>query len=62
MNVNKPGRDRQKQDKQAAVSDDAQSALDLAEIAMRGHAFDFLTDEPDIYTLEDGMVIAMIGE
>ena len=33
---------------------DAPSAAELAEIADRGGAFDFLADEPDIYTLDDG--------
>lgn len=30
------------------------SDLELAHLSERGKAFDFLHDEPDIYTIEDG--------
>jgi hypothetical protein len=30
------------------------SALELAHLSDRGSAFDFLHDEPDLYTLADG--------
>lgn len=30
------------------------STLDIINLAQKSHSFDFLKDEPDIYTLEDG--------
>jgi hypothetical protein len=27
---------------------------DVINLALKGHSFDFLNDEPDIYTLDDG--------
>ena len=33
---------------------DEPSASDLATLALAGGSFDFLVDEPDIYSLEDG--------
>ncbi|MDJ0582430.1 hypothetical protein [Crocosphaera sp.] len=30
------------------------STQELINLAQKGHSFDFLVDEPDIYTLEDG--------
>ncbi len=33
---------------------DEPTTADLAALAMRGGSFDFLADEPDLYSLEDG--------
>ncbi len=30
------------------------STQDVINLALKGHSFDFLNDEPDIYTLDDG--------
>ncbi len=30
------------------------STRDIVNLAQKSHSFDFLKDEPDIYTLEDG--------
>ncbi len=37
-----------------APASDTPTAIDLAELAQRGGAFDWLADEPDIYSLQDG--------
>jgi len=33
------------------------STQDIINLAQKSHSFDFLNDEPDIYTLEDGEAI-----
>jgi hypothetical protein len=33
---------------------DEPTTADLAALSMRGGSFDFLADEPDLYSLEDG--------
>jgi hypothetical protein len=33
------------------------STQDIMKLAQKSHSFDFLNDEPDIYTLEDGEAI-----
>ena len=38
----------------APPADDAPTSTELAEIAQRGGSFDWLADEPAIYSLEDG--------
>lgn len=34
--------------------DDIPAGVELAAIAEAGHAFDWLADEPDLYSLDDG--------
>ena len=37
-----------------SLPNQASTSVELAEIAQRGGAFDWLADEPDLYTDEDG--------
>ncbi len=46
--------ERQLLEKELFVDDSEPSTQELMQLAQRGGAFDFLDDEPDIYTLEDG--------
>lgn len=39
------------------VPNDIPSGAELAVIAAHGKAFDWLADEPDIYSLEDGELV-----
>jgi hypothetical protein len=34
--------------------------LDLAAVAQRGGAFDWLSDEPDLHSLDDGVPVAVL--
>ena len=36
------------------VSDDSPTSAELAALAQHGGAFDWLADEPELYSLEDG--------
>lgn len=38
----------------SVIPDDIPSNRELAQLAETGHAFDWLADEPDLYSLEDG--------
>lgn len=49
-----PQEERNLLEKELFFDDSAPSALELMQLAQVGGAFDFLYDEPDIYTLEDG--------
>lgn len=40
---------------------DYPSSVDLASLAGKGSSFDFLVDEPDLYSLSDGEPIDAVG-
>ncbi len=46
--------ERQSFEQQLFFSDRQVNTRDIINLAQKGHSFDFLNDEPDIYTLEDG--------
>jgi hypothetical protein len=46
--------ERQKFEEELFFDDRQVSTKDIMNLASKGHSFDFLNDEPDLYTLEDG--------
>ena len=46
--------ERQSFEQQLFFDDRLVSTKEIMNLAEKGHAFDFLKDEPDIYSLEDG--------
>ncbi len=49
--------DRQMFEERLFFNNEAVSTQDIMNLAQKGGSFDFLNEEPDIYTLEDGEAI-----